>query len=330
MIDFARSRLRDRDLVVELRLALKMTLGGTVAWWLAVELGARKPIFAALVPLVAMTGDPFAAVSVSIGRIVGVFAGVGLGIAFVHVEMGSTARVAVVLLIGTLAGIVLKVGGRPNLEVPIAALFMLGTSVAIVGQFGVQRIWETAIGAVVAILVASLLWPPNPARELTRQLERVRRELVGDLVLIADDLATGGRATAERMNKVREHSLDAIREYFALDEARRALRWNPIRRRDAELVAALGSRINLAARMYRHTRAVARDVIDAPARNDVLAAATRDIADGLDRALAGDDPKAQLERAAAALASPAANEEEVIAAQLRQLLADFRAMRGSR
>ena len=62
-----RSRIGDRDLVVELHLALKMTLGGTLAWWLAVELGARRPIFAALVPLVAMTGDPFAAVSVSLG-----------------------------------------------------------------------------------------------------------------------------------------------------------------------------------------------------------------------------------------------------------------------
>ena len=36
-----------------------------------------------------MTGDPFAAVSVSIGRIVGVFAGVGIGIAFVHVATSA-------------------------------------------------------------------------------------------------------------------------------------------------------------------------------------------------------------------------------------------------
>jgi len=62
--------LRARDLRSEVRLALKMTLGGTIAWWLAVELGAKRPIFAALVPLIAMTGDPFAAVSVSLSRIV--------------------------------------------------------------------------------------------------------------------------------------------------------------------------------------------------------------------------------------------------------------------
>src|ERR1700757_3113218 len=96
---------RDRDLVTEVRLALKMTLGGTIAWWLAVELGARRPIFAALVPLVAMTGDPFAAVSVSLSRILGVFAGVGIGIAFVHLPVNLTLRVALVLLVGTLGSI---------------------------------------------------------------------------------------------------------------------------------------------------------------------------------------------------------------------------------
>src|SRR5262249_29069506 len=180
VIERLRSRVGDRDLVVELRLALKMTLGGTLSWWLAVELGAKRPIFAALVPLVAMTGDPFAAVSVSVGRIVGVFIGVGLGVVFVHVAMGSTLRVAIVLLIGTLIAVVFRVGGRPNLEVPIAALFMLGTAIAAVGHLGVQRIWETAIGAVVAVLVASLLWPPDPVRELRRQLQRVRSELVSD------------------------------------------------------------------------------------------------------------------------------------------------------
>jgi uncharacterized membrane protein YgaE (UPF0421/DUF939 family) len=89
--------LAGRDLIGELRLAIKITIGGTTAWWLASELGARRPIFAALVPLVAMTGDPFAAVSVSIARILGVFAGVGIGIALTHVHVSSTEKVAIAL-----------------------------------------------------------------------------------------------------------------------------------------------------------------------------------------------------------------------------------------
>jgi uncharacterized membrane protein YgaE (UPF0421/DUF939 family) len=317
--------LRDRDLVVELRLALKMTLGGTAAWWLAVELGATRPIFAALVPLVAMVGDPFAAITVSLGRILGVFAGVGIGIGLVHVEMGSTLRVALVLLAGTVLSVLLKVGGRPNLEVPIAALFMLGGFAGIVGKLGVQRIWETAIGGAVAVLVSSFLWPPDPVRELTRQIERLRAELVDDLARVASDLSTGATETAEQMDAVRSRSLDAIRDVFQLESARRALRWSPLRRSDTAAVEDLGRRIGLAARVYRHARAIARDVIDTPIADESLAAATRDLADATDRALMGRDPREPLARAAEALAMVRAGEAAIVAAQLHQLLVDLRA-----
>jgi uncharacterized membrane protein YgaE (UPF0421/DUF939 family) len=306
-----------------------MTLGGTVAWWLAVELGARRPIFAALVPLVAMTGDPFAAVSVSLGRIVGVFAGVGIGIAFVHVAMGSTARVALVLLVGTLLSVALKVGNRPNLEIPIAALFMLGVATATVGQFGVQRIWETAIGGGVAIVVSAFLWPPDPARELERQLERLRHELVADMAALAADLATGAGESGKHLEAVRAHSVDAVRDVFEIAAARDALRANPLRRRDEAEVEQLAARINLAARVYRHTRSIVRDVADAPVHHPALAAAVRDLADATDRALTGSAAAAPLERAAEALAGSFEGEAWIVATQLRQLLADVRAAIGN-
>lgn len=325
VLKLARRRLLERDLASELRLALKMTLGATVAWWVASELGARRPIFAALVPLVAMTGDPFAAVSVSAGRIIGVFAGVGVGIAVVHLSIGLTWRVALALLVGTVGSVVLKVGGRPNLEVPIAALFLIGFASASISQLGIQRIWETGIGAVVTVLVASLLWPPDPVRALTRQVARLRRELVDDLTAIADDLATGSGEMSDRLDELRERSLDAVRDVFDLDAASRALRWSPLRRRDVESVAELRGRINLAARVYRHTRSVARDVADLRLRSATLAGATRDLADATDRALSQHDAGEPLTRAATALAEPASGDAHVVQAQLRQLLADLRA-----
>src|SRR5258708_5025964 len=134
-----RRLLAGRDLIAELRLAIKMVIGGTGAWWIASELGAQRPIFAALVPLVAVNGAPFAAVSVSVGRILGVFAGVGIGIAVTHVDASSTSRVALALIAGTLVGIVLRVGDRPNLEVPIAVVFLIGFASANVSRLGVQR-----------------------------------------------------------------------------------------------------------------------------------------------------------------------------------------------
>jgi uncharacterized membrane protein YgaE (UPF0421/DUF939 family) len=317
--------LRERDLVVELRLALKLALGGTVAWWVAVELGARRPIFAALVPLVAMSGDPFAAVSVSFARILGVFAGVAVGIGFAHLDTGSTLRIALALLVACVVAVALRVGERPNLEVPIAALFLIGFATANVSELGIQRIWETGVGAGVAILVSSLLWPPDPVRELTRRLDRLRAEVVHDLATVAGDLATGDHTM--RLDDVREHSLEAVRDVFALESARRALRWSPLRRRDATAVDALAARIHVAARVYRHTRAVARDVLDTDVRDPRLAAATRDLADAVDRSLAGFPSDEPLARAADALDAPAEGEAAIVAAQLRQLLADLGSMR---
>jgi uncharacterized membrane protein YgaE (UPF0421/DUF939 family) len=299
-----------------------MAAGGTVAWWLAGELGARRPIFAALVPLVAMTGDPFAAVSVSISRIVGVFAGVGIGIAVVHLHIGLTLRVALALLLGALASVVLKVGDRPNLEVPIAALFLLGFASAHISQLGIQRIWETGVGAGVAIVIASLVWPPDPLRALTRQLGQLRVELIRDLAAIADDLATGSGETAARLDEVRAHSLDAVREVFELDAAKRSLRWNPLRKRDADAVAELAVRIELAARVYRHARALARDVSDVDVRDERLASATRDLADATDRALTKRAAGEPLDRARTTLAERFDGEAWLVAAQLRQLHTD--------
>lgn len=320
-----RRLLAGRDLVAELRLAAKMTIGGASAWWIASALGATRPLFAALVPLVAMNGDPFATASVSFGRILGVFAGVGIGLALLHVDVSSTWLVAFALILATLVGIVLKVGDRANAQVPIAALFVIGFAGEGASQIGVQRIWETAIGAVVAIVVSTILWPPDPIRELERRLERLRQQLAEDFTRIADDLATGSGATSAQLDDLREHSLDAVRDFFELDPARRALRWNPLRRNDVGLLTELERRISLGVSFSRHARSIGRDVADTRIRSPELAAAMRHLADGVDRGLRGQDRTESLARAEEALSTPLLDgNQAVVASQLRQLLVDLR------
>src|SRR5262249_57368648 len=118
------------------------------------------------------------AVSGSIDRILGIFAGVGIGIVLVHTDLASTVDVAIGLAVGTAGGIVLRVGQRVNVQAAISALFMI--AVAGSSAAGIARVWETAIGAAVSIVVAALLWPPDPLPELRRRLERLRPGLDGD------------------------------------------------------------------------------------------------------------------------------------------------------
>lgn len=316
--------LARRDLTAELRLAAKMTLAGTLAWWIASELGAHRPIFASLVPLVAMTGDPFSALSVSLDRILGVFAGVAMGIGLVHLDLRQTVLVGLALGAGLVIGIVLRLGERVNLQPAISAIFVLGVAGGAT-SVGVTRVWETAVGAAITLVVSTLVWPPDPVRELAVRLNRLRQELAADLAAVAESVATGDDAVERRIEDLRAHSLDAVREVIELPSARQALRWNPVRRSHSEVLPDVERRIELAARLYRHTRSIARDVFDLRLVDPVLAAATRDLAAAADLALSGAEASGPLARAEQTLSAAFTGDSVIVAAQLRQLAADLRA-----
>ena len=252
----------DRD---ELQLVVKMVVAGTLAWWICTLLGADRPLFAVLVPLVAMSGDPFAAFNVSVARTVGVFAGVFLGLGLLQLDLPSTALVALLLVLSLGAGLLLRTPHGPvNNQVAITAMFMLYIGVSPrATTVGVDRIWETAIGAACAVAVATLLWPPDPLAEARRRVERLRGWLDADLERAAALLTDlDADAAEEQLELVRERSLQAVRDVFELDRGERALRWNPRRRRDRAAFAEQDERLNNAARQYRHLRTITRIVAD--------------------------------------------------------------------
>ena len=325
-----RNRFEQRDLVAELKLAVKMTGASVLAWWLGTLAGEPRPIFAALIPFVAMSGDPFASVSISLERVLGVFVGVALGAALLRLDVGLLGTVACAVAAGTLFGVLLRVGSTPNVEPAVSALFLIAFGAASTFHSGFARLWETAIGAAVAILVAVLVWPPDPVRELTHRLGRLRQELGADLAAIADDLANASGGVGERLDDVRARSLEAVRDYLDLDRARRALRWNPLRRKDIPVFALLEGRVRLAGRLYRHARSVARDVVDTDAlrgseNGKELAALTREIAEVADLELRGEPGVPARAHAQARLARTRFTTEDalVVRAQLRQMLDDL-------
>jgi uncharacterized membrane protein YgaE (UPF0421/DUF939 family) len=310
-----------------------MTVAASLGWWLASLAGASRPIFAAYVGLTAMSSDPFGSFGATLARSLGVFAGVGIGIGVLQLDLRLLWVVAIGVLIGTLVGVTLRVGDRVNVQPAISVLFLVAVGRNGALDVGVARVWETAIGAGVTLLVSVFLWPPHPVNELRSRLDRLRRELADDLAVVAEDLATGSGATAARMDDIRAHSLDAVRELFALDQARRALRLNPLRRRHAPEVDELEGRIQLAARLYRHARSMARDVADGPMQSEELAAATRAVGEAVDLALRGEDATAAIAAAEDRLAElePAdGGAALVVGTKLRQVLADLEQARRQR
>ena len=249
----------------ELQLVAKMVVAGTLSWWICTQLGADRPLFAVLVPLVAMSGDPFAAFSVSVSRTIGVFAGVFLGLGIEQLDLPSTALVALLLVLSLGAGLLLRSPHGPvNNQVAITAMFMLYLGVSPrATTVGFDRIWETAIGAGCAVAVAVLLWPPDPLAEASRRVARLRGWLDEDIERAAGLLADPDAAAAEeQLDVVRERSLQAVQDVFELKRGEQALRWNPRRRGDRVAFAEEDERLNGAARQYRHLRTITRIIAD--------------------------------------------------------------------
>ena len=160
----------------ELRRAVKVGIAASAAWALGVAAGEPVPVFAAIVPIVAIKQDPFSAAGVSADRILGVFIGVALGIVALEIQADPGIALAVgVIAAGIALGTVLRIRGEVNFQITVSALIMLFVG-GRAETVALARIWETAIGAAVALIVAALLWPPDPVGQIREEEARLRAE----------------------------------------------------------------------------------------------------------------------------------------------------------
>ena len=168
-----------------------------VAWQVCVWLGADyPPVLAVIVPLVSLRDDPFSAFNFSIARLVGVVAGVVAGICVLQLLRPGVLAVVLVLGLSLVIGIVLRVGDVLNIQVAVSALLVFSS--ADPESYGLTRLWETGVGAVVTIVLAPLLFPANPLTAARAELQAIAARLtaaVRDTVRLtgAGELAVGSR-----------------------------------------------------------------------------------------------------------------------------------------
>ncbi len=158
----------------ELPRAVRIAIAAALSWWVARLLGADRPVFAVIVPMVAIRDDTHAALSLSLGRMLGVIAGVVLGIAVVAVAGVSTAAIVLLLVVGLAIGLFLRTGPELNTQIAISALLVVIVT-RNADDYAVERIWETGVGSVVSLVVAAFVLPPDPLAECARRLAASRR-----------------------------------------------------------------------------------------------------------------------------------------------------------
>ncbi|GAA3378404.1 hypothetical protein GCM10017750_28060 [Streptomyces racemochromogenes] len=309
--------------------AARIVVTVVVAWQVAVWLGAdQPPVYAAVVPLVALRGDPVTALGASVQRSLGVVAGVLIGIAVVNLLRPSTAALAVVVALGLGVGMFLRASGGLNIQVAASSLLVFASTSP--DAYAWHRVWETAAGAVVTVLLAPLLWPPDPYRTLAGIAEdcrvRVTRSLGGTAAVLGGEPG----AAQDNLSLVTAHAEAVHGDAGRAREAERAMRFNPLRRRHREGVRVRARGIAAVDRAAGEVVVLAGEVAAFAGREELagdLARARAPLAEVADLVvrvvedvLGGADPAAGIAAARTAVAEYARTDSSPVAVALRRPL----------
>ena len=267
----------------ELPRAVRIAVAATLAWWIARLLGADRPVFAVIVPMVAIRDDTHAALSLSLGRMLGVMAGVVLGIGVVAVAGVSTSAVILLLVVGPRDRAL--PAHRPRAQ---HADRDLGAARA-----GRDQGTPTATRSSASGRPASARSCRSPSRrsccrpirsaDSTRRLAGSARALAGDLADARGTLERGDPSARVLLTHADEHARAAGRAVEDLPRAQRALRMSPLRRGSRTQLDVVDRRQRLALRLAIQVRRLARDLASFAHRDDLRdeweAAARRPAAD---------------------------------------------------
>lgn len=223
-----------RALPVEGRYVVRIVVTAAVAWQVCIWLGAvHPPVYAVVVPLVALRDAPYSAFNVSFARLVGVVAGFSIGIGVLSVLQPGLLSVTLVPAVALVAAIAFRPDGGLNVQVAASALLVFANPTP--SSYAATRLWETAVGAAVTVVLAPLLLPTNPVRTFLADRARAAADLVAILReagrLAADDPESMERESSRLAAAARDIEDDARELGPNLTAARRGVRCNPLWKR---------------------------------------------------------------------------------------------------
>jgi hypothetical protein len=175
-------------------LILRVAAATTVSFLLSRTFsGSPLPIFAPITTLLVVQASPFSTLGMTAQRVVGTVVGVAAATVYVNLVPLNWLTVFLALLLSLLAARVLPVGLSGQLQLPLAAMFViaLGPTDLYVDYW---RVADVLMGAAVGVL-AVFVAPPRPRlAPAVSALHGYLGEVVGLIQEMAQSLAGAGRS----------------------------------------------------------------------------------------------------------------------------------------
>ncbi len=270
----------ERDVV---RRILKTTLAATLSWFAAELIGSPRPALASLAAIIVLQVTVRASLARSIQLTVGVTLGLIASIGIGHVLGVRWWTIAIIVLAGLIAGEVFRLGAMSG-QVAISGMLALSLG----SSYGLQRTIDTALGALIGVLVNVAVSPTSYVSDATRAL----RAIGEDLGALLDDMGSALGTSSSRdtyrrwLTRARDLSADSRAAIATVKQGEESLQFNPRARREIAQLERLAEARRALDHAINQTRGVARSLLELPeadsypgtaeaviaARDEVLAA----------------------------------------------------------
>ena len=246
---------------------VKTALAVGLAWWIATLFGEPRPVFAAIGALVGMEPTVVGSLRRTALQSAGIVGGLALAFLVGRLMGINALAAALAVLLGIWLGRWVGSPERIGAELSITALLVVAFAPHD-PEFGINRLWESALGGLTATVVNALVLPPSYLGQVAEDFDALAREIADGLrdamhIFVERPEHEGAAETLERLRAVHA-SLPDLEARLGL--AREALRLSPLVRDQAVILSRYGGAVPLYGRAVNHTSALARTVHEHAAR----------------------------------------------------------------
>lgn len=219
----------------KISLILKMVIGSAISWELAILFGSRYPYLGPISLIICLQATIIKSIRFGIARMVGTIIGVVSVFILAPSLHANGWSIAVIMLASLVISLILRVNSTMLHQIALSVLLVLEFEHKLHG-YGIDRIRDSIIGVIVALLLQIFLNPPNLTKKALAEVEVLPKMLADKLKSLATWLEAGAPQKNYfnvDMNLLRKRMLEIENK---INKAELSLKFNPVSKKSKPLL----------------------------------------------------------------------------------------------
>ncbi|ETI68409.1 FUSC family protein [Neobacillus vireti] len=219
----------------KISLCFKMVIGSSISWELAILFGSKYPYLAPISLILCLQATLIKSIRFGIARIVGTIIG-GVTVSILAPSLHANGwSIAIIMLVSLIIPLILGANATSLHQIALSVLLVLEFEHKLPG-YGIDRIRDSIIGVVVALLLLIFIHLPNLTKGAIAEIE----ELPNKLAYMLKSLGTWLEAGAPHKNYFNEEFNQLRNKLFEIEkkinQAQLSVKFNPLLKKSKQQI----------------------------------------------------------------------------------------------